>query len=203
MAQLNLGVAYTDLPTGDREENLRRAIACYEAALRVYTETAFPLEWAVVQNDLGVAHSYLPDGDREENLNRAIACFEAALRVYTEADFPEDWADTQNNLGDAYRDLPGGDRAENVRKAIPCHEAALRVHTEAALPAQWAETQHDLALSLLALGEITDDPDALRRAREHCVAALRGFATVGLDHKSTVGNATLARIDAALTTHAT
>jgi hypothetical protein len=40
--QHNLGNAYLFLPTGDRSENLRRAIACYENALRVRTETEFP-----------------------------------------------------------------------------------------------------------------------------------------------------------------
>ena len=36
MSQNNLGTAYGNLPTGDREENLQRAIACYEAAIRGY-----------------------------------------------------------------------------------------------------------------------------------------------------------------------
>ena len=130
MTQNNLGNAYSDLPTGDRGENLRRAIACYEAALRVYTEADFPSDWATTQNNLGNAYSDLPTGDRGENLRRAIACYEAALRVRTEADFPSDWARTQNNLGNAYRDLPTGDRGENLRRAIACYEAALRVYTE-------------------------------------------------------------------------
>jgi hypothetical protein len=47
MTQHNLGNAYFELPTGDRSENLRRAIACYENALRVYTETEFPYNWAM------------------------------------------------------------------------------------------------------------------------------------------------------------
>src|ERR1039458_1367739 len=38
LTQNNLGIAYADIPTGDRAENLRRAIEHYEAALRVYTE---------------------------------------------------------------------------------------------------------------------------------------------------------------------
>ena len=62
MTQNNLGIAYSDLPTGDRGENLRRAIACYEAALRVYTEADFPSDWAVTQNNLGIAYSEPPDG---------------------------------------------------------------------------------------------------------------------------------------------
>ena len=56
MTQNNLGTAYSDLPTGDRGENLRRAIDCYEAALRVYTESDFPSDWATTQNNLGNAY---------------------------------------------------------------------------------------------------------------------------------------------------
>ena len=62
MTQNNLGTAYGDLPTGDRGENLRRAIACYESALRVYTEADFPSDWAMTQNNLGTAYSEPPDG---------------------------------------------------------------------------------------------------------------------------------------------
>ena len=64
MMQHNLGTAYGDLPTGDRGENLRRAIACYEAALRVYTEADFPADWAGTQSNLGTAYKDLPTGDR-------------------------------------------------------------------------------------------------------------------------------------------
>ncbi len=96
--QHNLGAAYSELPSGDRGDNLKRAIACYEAALRVRTERDFPQDWAATQNNLGNAYFYLPSGDRADNLKRAIACYEAALRVRTERDFPQDWATTQNNL---------------------------------------------------------------------------------------------------------
>ena len=83
--QNNLGVAYQDLPTGDRGDNLRRAIACHEAALRVRTERDFPQDWATTQNNLGVAYQNLPSGDRADNRRRAIACYEAAARGYDAA----------------------------------------------------------------------------------------------------------------------
>ena len=150
--QNNLGIAYSDLPTGDRGENLRRAIACYESALRVRTEADFPSDWATTQNNLGTAYRNLPTGDRGENLRRAIACYESALRVYTEADFPSAWATTQNNLGTAYRNLPTGDRGENLRRAIACYESALRVYTEADFPSDWATTQFNLGLALRVEG---------------------------------------------------
>jgi len=125
-ADNNLGIAYGDLPIGDRGDNLRRAIACYEAALRVWTERDFPQNWATTQNNLGTAYQKLPTGERGDNLRRAIACYEAALRVRTERDFPQNWAGTQNNLGIAYGDLPTGDRGDNLRRAIACYEAAAR-----------------------------------------------------------------------------
>jgi tetratricopeptide (TPR) repeat protein len=81
LTQNNLGIAYSDLPGGDRQANLRQAIACYEAALQVYTREAFPADWAMTQNNLGIAYSPLPGGDRQANLKRAIAFYEAALRV--------------------------------------------------------------------------------------------------------------------------
>ncbi len=147
MTQNDLGVAYWNLPTGDRGENLAEAIACYEAALRVRTKRDFPAAWAMTQNNLGIAYWNLPTGDRGENLGKAIAFYEAALRVRTERDFPADWAATQNNLGLAYWNLPTGDRGENLAKAIACFEAALRVRTERDFPADWAITQNNLGLA--------------------------------------------------------
>jgi tetratricopeptide (TPR) repeat protein len=78
--------------------NLSRAIACYEAALSMYTEDSFPMDWAMTQNNLGIAYKNLPSGDHDINLNRAIACYEASLRVRTEENFPMDWAMTQGNI---------------------------------------------------------------------------------------------------------
>jgi tetratricopeptide (TPR) repeat protein len=81
--QNNLGTAWNNLPTGDRGENLAKAIACYQTALTVYTRDAAPAEWAMTQNNIGIAWKDLLTGDRGENLAKAIACFEAALTVRT------------------------------------------------------------------------------------------------------------------------
>ena len=75
-------IPYSDLPGGDRQENLKQAIACYEAALQVRTRGAFPADWAMTQNNLGLAYSESPEGDRQEKLKRAIACYEAALQTF-------------------------------------------------------------------------------------------------------------------------
>jgi tetratricopeptide (TPR) repeat protein len=157
---------------GSRSLNVRRAIACYGAALHVHTEQDSPQNWARIQNNLGVAWSNVPTGDRGENLRRAIACYEAALRVYTEQDFPQNWATTQNNLGIAWSNVPTGDRGENLRRAIACCEAALRVFTEQDSPQNWASAQNNLgtAWSDMPTG---DRGENLRRAIACYEAALR------------------------------
>ena len=169
-----LGNIISDLPIGNRGEHLARAIACYEAALHVYTEADCPRDWAMTQNNLGIAYRDLPTGDRGTNLGRAIACYEAALRVYTEADALRDWAMTQNNLGTAYLNLPTGDWGANLGRAIACYEAALRVRTEADFPQQWAMTQFNLGLAFL-------EYEANDKAYQSFEAAARGYRFVGLD----------------------
>jgi len=174
MMNNNLGLAYGRLPTGDRGENLKKAIACHEAALQVRTERDSPKNWATTQNNLGNAYVALPTGDRGENLEKALACYEAALRVWTEREFPAEWAATQTNLGTAYMDLPKGDRGENLRMTIACYEAALRVRTERDFPADWALTQCNLGIAYARLP--AGDRDAnLRMAIARYEAALRVY----------------------------
>ncbi len=129
---------------GSRNQNLQQAIACYEAALRVYTEADFPQDWAMTQNNLGKAYSDLPTGDRRANLHHAIACHQAAQRVYTETDNPHKWGIAMHNLGKDYNDLPNGDKKADLQCAIDYYTAALRVRTKADFPQEWAMTTHNL-----------------------------------------------------------
>jgi tetratricopeptide (TPR) repeat protein len=147
MTQNNLGVAWANLPTGDRGENVERAIACYEAALTVHTREAHPLAWAMTQNNLGVACVELPTGNRGENIQRAIACCEAALTVRTREAHPADWAWTQINLGIAWSELPMGNRGENLQRAIGHYEEALTVFSRETHTEEWLITQNNLALA--------------------------------------------------------
>jgi tetratricopeptide (TPR) repeat protein len=169
-----LGAELSRATVGNHSANLRRAIACFEAALQVWTEADSPSDWAGTQNNLGTVYNGLPTGDRAENLRRAIDYFNAALRVFTESDFPSDWATTQSNLGLSYSNLPTGDRAENLRQAIACYQAALRVYTESDFAFHWAGTQNNLgtAYSNLPTGDRVEN---LRRAIACYEAALRVY----------------------------
>ena len=53
------GAAYSDLPAGDRDANLKRAIACYEVALQVFHLTRMDYYLQVVSANLEVAKDEL------------------------------------------------------------------------------------------------------------------------------------------------
>lgn len=150
-AQDNLGIAWAAMPTGDRAENLARAIAAYEAALTVRTKDAFPVDWARTQNNLAAAWADVTTGERAQNLAKAIAAYEGALTVFTRTAYPTEWAMLQSNLGVARAKLPTGNRAENLQLAIAAYEAALTVRTKEAQADDWATTQNNLASAWMEL----------------------------------------------------
>jgi tetratricopeptide (TPR) repeat protein len=135
--QNNLGHAYADLPTGDRAENLRRAIACYEA---VRCTKSFR-------------------GDRAEDVGRAIACYQEALRVLTEPSFPVEWAGTQRNLARALLDLAQAAGDESLlRRAQECGLAAIRGYGSAGLHEEKAKAIELLADIDVALAALSPTP---------------------------------------------
>ncbi|KPQ39711.1 MAG: hypothetical protein HLUCCO16_06345 [Phormidium sp. OSCR] len=190
---VTFGNLIQQFPLGNRPLNLEIAIACYHAALTVWTRETAPLDWAGTQHNLGTAYWQLPTGDRARNLQQAIACYNAALTVRTRETAPLDWAMTQTNLGTAYSDLPTGDRAGNLEQAISCYNAALTVRTRERAPLQWAGTQNNLgnAYSDLPTG---DRAENLQQAIGCYHAALTVWTreTAPLDWATTQNNLGLA-----------
>ncbi|MEH2445106.1 MAG: tetratricopeptide repeat protein, partial [Nostoc sp.] len=121
-------------PLGSKANNMEIAITGYEIALTVYTRSAFPVDWAMTQNNLGLAYGNRIFGERAENIELAIAAYNQALEVTTRSAFPVDWAMTQNNLGTAYGNRIFGERAENIELAIAAYNQALEVRTLSAFP---------------------------------------------------------------------
>ena len=172
--QHTLGMAYMQLPGGDRAANVQQAMASFQATLQVYTREVFPFEWAKAQLTLGAAYADFPGGNREANLERAIACYQAALQVYTREVFPFEWALAQNNLGAAHVQLPTDDREANLEHAIACLTAALQVYTHEAFPFEWARSQLTLAITYATLPS-EDRTANLRQAMACFQAALQVF----------------------------
>ena len=177
MLQYRLGLSYLDLPVGDRQENLRKALDAFHEALAVFGRERFPGEYARVQNSIGVAYRQLP-GDRMANLRRAIACYREALEVLDKENRPQEYGATQNNLGLAYAELPDGDRADNQRLAIAAYKEALTVFTRDRFPRQYAATQYNLGLVYAELPE-GDFEEELRRAIHCYEEALQVYTAVG------------------------
>jgi len=145
----------------NHREKLDRAIAHFDAALQVYTEEAFPQDWAGIQCSLGEVWIELDSDNRGADIAHAIACYEAALRVFSEGAFPLKWASALKNLGVALLFMPIGDRGENLIRSIASLEASLRVFTKDASYWDWAEIQGWLGTAWLYLP--TGDRSARRK----------------------------------------
>ncbi len=145
--QNNLASAYITRITGEKANNLEKAISCCENALQVYTHKAFPDGWADSQIILGEAYRNRIKGEKADNLEKAISCCENALQVCTRKVFSDKWAGTQNNLAAVYHKRIKGDKAENLENAITCYQNALQIHTHEAFPYEWARIQNNLGLA--------------------------------------------------------
>jgi CHAT domain-containing protein len=131
-------------PLGSKAHNMEIAITSYEIALTIFTQSAFPVEWAITQNNLGNAYRERILGEKAQNIETAIAAYTQALSVRTQSAFPVEWAMTQNNLGNAYYDRILGEKAQNIETAIAAYTQALSVYTQSAFPVEWAITQNNL-----------------------------------------------------------
>ncbi|MEA5594764.1 CHAT domain-containing tetratricopeptide repeat protein [Rivularia sp. UHCC 0363] len=136
-------------PLGNTVSNIEIAITGFKVVLTVYTQQAFPYEWAGTQNNLANAYLCRIKGEQEDNLELAIACYQEALKVHTFEAFFYDWARTQNNLAMAYFYRIKGKRADNLEQSLVYSQEALKVFTFEAFPYDWAGTQNNLATAYI------------------------------------------------------
>ncbi len=146
---INFSDLLQEFPLGDQVSNLEIAIIGYEAAATVFSQQAFPQDWAMTQVSLGNAYRKRIKGNQAENLETAIRCYLAALGEYSREAFPQDWARTQVSLGNAYCNRIMGERAENLEAAIRCYLAGLQEYSRKDFPEQWAQIQNNLGNAYL------------------------------------------------------
>ncbi|MEQ9239103.1 tetratricopeptide repeat protein [Coleofasciculus sp. E2-BRE-01] len=156
---------------GNIASNKEIAIAGYQAVVPIFSQSDFPKDWVMTQNNLANAYCDRIRGNRADNLEKAITHYHNALRFLSQSDFRQDWAATQNNLAAAYFDRIRGDRAENLEKAITHYHNALLVRTQSDFPQYWAMTQNNLAATYSQrIGG--DRAENLEAAIAHCHNAL-------------------------------
>lgn len=184
----SIGLAYAELPSGDRQLNLSRAVASYRQAASLFGPHRFPVEHARVQAAMGAALREL--GQARE----AIQACERAVGLLAGGHAPGDLGAALNNLGLARSDLGDHEAAvEALRQAVDVftagseprqrsmalhnlgqahaaggnHEAAVATYeeglagtSEESLPYQWALLHHARGVSLSALGRGAEAAEA-------------------------------------------
>lgn len=185
IAQSNLGLALESLarrqPDGG-EENLRRAMEAYRAALARLDPQADRADWTVVQNNLGNVLVAL--GEREPGparLDEAVGVFRGVLKARDRKQTPLGWAMAQNNLGNALGLL--GEREPGTRRleeAVQAYRAALEEYRPEKLPLDWAMTQRNLGITLRSLGERETGTRRLEESLQALRAAAKAYAEARL-----------------------
>jgi tetratricopeptide (TPR) repeat protein len=137
----SVGLAYAELPTGDRERNLSRAVASYHRAAEIFWPDRFPVEHARVQNALGSA---LRDLGRHRE---AEAAFTRATELLAPGLAPAELGAALNNLGLVRSEL--GDH----QRAIAALRQSVQLFETAREPRQVVMARHNLGQATAAAGD--------------------------------------------------
>ncbi len=156
--QNNLGIALLEIAKQGQSDAFanaafRKSIEAYEAAMRVWTREAAPMDWAKVQNNLGLVFQELAYRGEEGALEDAISAFQEALQVRTREAAPMGWAELQQNLGNALTAHAQNGQAGAYEDAVAAYENAAAIWTREANPAGWASIQYNLGFVYGKLGE--------------------------------------------------
>ncbi|MEU5345635.1 CHAT domain-containing protein [Streptomyces sp. NPDC020766] len=142
----HLGAAYGKRLSGDRAENLERAIRhCTDS---IGTRPVGSLDWALFTGQLGQLYRDRRFGDPRENHDHAIAAFEQALTVFDREGHPYEWARLRSSTGYTRWRLRR-DEADSIEAAVEDFQEALTVLTCERYPVPWAGTLFNLASALL------------------------------------------------------
>ena len=159
MNQYNLGNTLAVLHTrqansSEHQEYLKEAIACFQAALQVYTQDTFPFLYAKTQQCLGMDYADLLEHERYAYIERALMHFRRALEVFTLDTYPDNYAEVHYLMALLYKERVEHECPEALEEASACCRCALQVYTPKDFPVRYAETQNILGnLSMRRKGE--------------------------------------------------
>lgn len=172
--EMNLGLVLQSLASAHAAP-ITEAIAAYQRALRTFDATAFPKEYAILQNNLATAFLSIPFSDERAKMREALAvqAFQDGLKVVTLIDHPAEYAMLQNNLGNALQYVASSHSVENSLRALEAYEEALKVRKRETTPAEYANT---IANYANCLRNLPDDPATPERGnRNNLKAALAHY----------------------------
>jgi tetratricopeptide (TPR) repeat protein len=154
-AARSLGQVFKEISVIDNGKELPQALAAYRAALPVFSQQHYPMEWAATQSDIAetlVAMGKLESGNGR--LLEAVGIYQQILPVWNRTQMPYAWAKTQLAMGVALADLGMRDSSgAYLAQAITAERSALEVLTAEADPVTWSRAQSELGLALSQLAE--------------------------------------------------
>lgn len=101
----NRAAAYGLRETGDRDANLREAIASYQRAVHLPGLKAYPADSARLYRAMGTAWAQRPGGDRVENLRQADGALQSAIERMPDDAHRDERASMWNERGLAQAEL--------------------------------------------------------------------------------------------------
>jgi tetratricopeptide (TPR) repeat protein len=201
---MNLGLVLQSL-AGANAAPITSAISAYQRALRTFDATAYPKEYAILQNNLATAFLSIPFTDERSKMREALAvqAFQEGLKVVNLIDHPNEYAMLQNNLGNALQYVSSSHSVENCLRALDAYDEALKVRTRATTPAEYANTISNYANCLRNLPDDVAQPDQgncanLTKALRHYREAAEIFSAFGDMQKVDVVGEMIAEIETEL-----
>ena len=160
-----------DLDTGDRRENLERAVKALEEAVAGYERLRDDDGLSSALHELGLVYKDRIAGDQDQNLERSISCHSRAIPL---AGTPEDGAMAAYELGRRYRARSIGDPTENTESAIVYLKRAATGYQAAGQTTRFADASSLLGLSYEKRG-IGSSRENLEQAIAYHRAALDAY----------------------------
>lgn len=145
-----LGNAHLFRISGDRRENLKKAIKFFRRALNKTSEGT--TDWNLAHMGLGNAFHERIDGETNENLKQALQHFDQCMSDATLERAPTHWATAAINSARVWQSRIDGVRSEHLMKAIHLHEQARCVFTQCTDPVKWATSWMNQSQCFIQLG---------------------------------------------------
>jgi tetratricopeptide (TPR) repeat protein len=177
VAQCGLARMYCKRVSGNRTNNLTKALACAKAALRVSKNSCSPLVFAAeVYATIGSIYADLDfesSNSPASNEDLAIRHYLASLQRSSMQDDNDNWVTTQLNVGMIYFRRQNGNERSNMKVAIKHFVEALKVLTKSKHRKDWARTHQCLALSYWQLISSADlDISLTKMSKEEFIEAM-------------------------------
>jgi tetratricopeptide (TPR) repeat protein len=176
IAALNshLGSAFCAFTSEDRDKYLITALSYFEAALQVFSKTAWPRDWGYVQAGIGRAKLDRARLGLQSEATEALDCLHAALGIFSRSSEPRRWALIQNDIGEVFCQLSSND-PQYLNLAVSSHRIALDTLDETGYPQDSAEIRYCLGRTYVTAYK-AGRADCLTLAHEEFQNALSFFS---------------------------